>query len=151
MAFSTIDFIKESNRIEGIVREPTVEEIAEYARFMALSEITMEDVTNFVKVYQPGAMLRDKVGLNVRVGSHVPIPGGPKVKRELGYIISAANMHKGSDKYAFEIHKNYEDLHPFSDCNGRSGRMLWAWQMQKKSLALGFLHMFYYQSLQYTR
>ena len=37
------------------------------------------------------------------------------------------------------------------DGNGRSGRILWAWQMIEHNinpgLSLGFLHTFYYQAL----
>ena len=45
----------------------------------------------------------------------------------------------------------YETLHPFMDGNGRSGRILWAWQMIEHNIApglsLGFLHAYYYQTL----
>lgn len=47
-------------------------------------------------------------------------------------------------------HVEYETLHPFMDGNGRSGRVLWAWQMRRDGrdpLQLGFLHAFYYQAL----
>ena len=51
----------------------------------------------------------------------------------------------------FGIHLRYETLHPFMDGNGRSGRILWAWQMLHHDIApgirLGFLHAFYYQTL----
>jgi len=51
--------------------------------------------------------------------------------------------------HAFEVHLDYEHLHPFTDGNGRSARMLWAWQMRE--FPLGFLHTFYYQALSLRR
>ncbi len=46
----------------------------------------------------------------------------------------------------FENHKRFENIHPFIDLNGRTGRALWLWQMGGEC-DLGFLHQFYYQSL----
>ena len=48
-------------------------------------------------------------------------------------------------------HVEYETLHPFTDCNGRSGRMIWLWQMLKQDrlvAGLSFLHSWYYSSLE---
>lgn len=45
-------------------------------------------------------------------------------------------------------------LHPFMDGNGRTGRAVWAWAMQRDGqdpFALSFLHRFYYQTLEYSR
>ena len=134
------NFIVESNAIEGIHREPTKEEIAEYYRFMSLEQVSIKDLVWFVNVYQPDARLRDEVGLNVRVGNYYPPKGGLLMPRLLKRILDAVDIFN-----AWETHTKYESLHPFTDCNGRSGRMLWMWQMKKAPL--GFLHTFYYQTL----
>ncbi len=134
------NFIIESNKIEGILRPPTAEERAEFTRFMTLPAVKLADLQQFVSIYQPNAMLRDRAGLNVRVGHHIPPFGGPKIRLQLEAILE--------NLFANTPHSNhvaYETLHPFTDGNGRSGRMLWAWQM--KSFPLGFLHHFYYQTL----
>ncbi|TAK97735.1 MAG: hypothetical protein EPO08_20865 [Rhodospirillaceae bacterium] len=154
--YSPIEFIRESNRIEGIVREPSVAEIAEHIRFMALDMITIEDLQQFVSVYQPGARLRDTPGMNVRVGNHVPPKGGTDIPRKLRCILSEVSSEaRIVEFHPFHIHQLYETLHPFTDGNGRSGRMLWAWQMnqwyREESLALGFLHRWYYDSLSFGR
>jgi len=144
------EFITESNKIEGIIRAPTAREISEFYRFMDLDAVTVHDLEIFVKAYQPDARLRDKVGLNVAIGGHRPTPGGPHVREQLEALLTRANRPQyitlpGEPDSAFEVHVAYEMLHPFTDGNGRSGRMLWAWQMRKFSL--GFLHTWYYQSL----
>lgn len=141
---SEIDFIRESNHIEGIHRDPTYAEIDEFHRFMALQKITVSELEAFVSVYQPGAVLRDKPGLNVRVGSYYPPKGGPDIRARLEGLLDCCDK---SDPYF--THVEYERIHPFTDGNGRSGRMLWAWQMRE--FPLGFLHHFYYQTLANSR
>lgn len=141
-------FIEESNRIERICRPPNTNEIKEFDRFMALEEISVAQLKKFVSIYQPDAILRNKVGLNVRLGSYHAPPGGRAITSALQEILSAANgtpPGRSRKEMAFFIHQKYEKLHPFTDGNGRSGRMLWAWMMQ--DFPLGFLHHWYYDSL----
>ncbi len=138
-------FIEESNAIEGINRAVTKEEVKETFRFIALDEITLEELQQFVSVMQPDALLRDKEGMDVKVGNHFPPKGGQYIKDELALLLEV--MLDGDPFYA---HKSYESLHPFMDGNGRSGRAIWLWQMLKlkKNFApMGFLQSYYYQSL----
>lgn len=137
-------FVSESNHIEGIERDPSEAEIEELKRFLALPKVTVEDLVHFVSVYEPSAMLREHRGMNVRVGDHVPPPGGPSIR-----IALQALLHR-NDLSPFTRHADYETLHPFTDCNGRSGRALWLHDM-KGNAPLGFLHTWYYQSLEAKR
>ena len=136
------DFIRESNHIERIRRDPSEAEVEEYWRFMKLRCVEVKDLILFVSVYQPGTRLRTKRGMNVFVGSHTPPPGSPEIRKKLQAMLDALNEYELSP---YRLHLAYENLHPFTDCNGRSGRMLWMWQMQ--FAPLGFLHTFYYQAL----
>jgi fido (protein-threonine AMPylation protein) len=138
-------FIEESNRIEGIHRLNTEAEMEEFERFMAQDDITLQDIKQFVSVYQPDAELRDRLGLNVYVGNHVPPAGDITIRTRLEDILNDANKAFDKQKTAYLIHQRYENLHPFTDGNGRSGRMLWLWMMREAPL--GFLHTWYYQSL----
>jgi hypothetical protein len=144
-------FIAESNCIEGIGKTLDRERDA-HAAFLALPALNMEDIVSFVGIVAPGHRLRDRNGLNVRVGEYVAPRGGPAIKARLHTILLSAN----TGAHPFGIHADYERLHPFTDGNGRSGRAIWLWQMLRTNRAeqarqLGFLHTWYYQSLEDQR
>jgi len=138
---------RESNLIEAIDDEDKDKELFDLmARFNQLDVVTVSDVIQFAESL--GGKLRDKPGMNVRVGNHTPIGGGPQVIKSLEDI---APMINSADPYLY--HHEFESLHPFTDGNGRTGRAIWVWQMlsQGRDLSLGFLHLWYYQSLSEAR
>lgn len=138
------DFIIESNQIEGIKKPAILTEIIAYKKFLALDTITLADLESFVKKIQPGAKLRRKRGMDVRVDNHAAPSGGPAILFELQLLLTRINARNLT---AYETHLRYERLHPFMGGNGRSGRALWLWMMGGEA-PLGFLHTFYYQTLQ---
>lgn len=136
------NFVVESNKIEGITREPTKAEIEAHKRFIMLDKVTIDDLVDFVKVVQPDAQLRNLPNIpGVRVGNHIAPPSGPYIQQHLQYILD--NIW---DLTPYRQHCEYLTLHPFTDGNGRSSRVLWLWRMNG-SAPLGFLHKFYYQTL----
>ena len=142
-------FVEESWHIEGL--EPSEETIEVLAGIHEYFVVKAEKVDAFriaelADAFTGGrGAIRDRIGMNVRVGEHVPIPGGVTVKTKLLEICDRAN----NDEDPHVIHRDFESLHPFMDGNGRTGRLLWLWMMhrQNKDCSLGFLHEWYYQSL----
>ena len=88
--FNLADFIIESNYIEGITTTSKLEIIA-YKEFL-LGPINVVSVEKLVSVIQPGAKLREKAGMNVQVGSHIPPKGGPNIKLPLETLLRVANL-----------------------------------------------------------
>jgi len=150
-------FIIQSNVIEGINRneEELQKDIVAHRELLEQKELTVENVSDFVCAIS-GAKLRDKKGMNVRIGSYKLPKGGEHIRSKLKMFLKDVNTGTFSIYFA---HNFYEDLHPFMDGNGRSGRAIWLWHMAHnkdvhytKILAKrDFLHEWYYQSLEAWR
>lgn len=146
-------FANESNLIENIVGlEYTMVHTRALERLLnAERMLIIADVDEFVRDVQPNARFRNRLGLDVYVGNHRPIPGGPDVQQQMAMLLQDIGLNRRSP---YECHQTYETLHPYTDGNGRSGRALWLWQMHKYHGYKGerlFLHQWYYDSLDNSR
>jgi hypothetical protein len=145
-----IDFVRESNKIEGITRDPSDAEIIAHQAILKLDQLTVGNIVWFVDMVQPGAKLREHRGMNVQIGNppvYVPPPGGTHIFSRLDGLLRGVNSGALGP---YEMHQAYEALHPFMDGNGRSGRAIWLWQIGGiDQVPRGFLTTWYYQSLQH--
>lgn len=166
MSFTTVtkkmivDFMLESNKIEGIDCT-TGDEVIAFEHFLGLNELYIGDVLNLLNRVAPGHLLRTGIGQEVWIGNHKAPAGGPNIMIALHEIMNTVVLwNQGlASASPFTVHRDFEKLHPFTDGNGRVGRAIWAWQMLhaplgtrelRVGLALGFLHEFYYQTLNAT-
>ena len=99
----------------------------------------------------------------VRVGSHVPPPPG-KVHDLMTELLAWVNGPAGDLAPVISsaiLHFRFEDIHPFADGNGRTGRLLALWELYRRGFDT--LHVFsvdeyywhnrqaYYRALQEVR
>jgi Fic/DOC family len=147
-AANLLAFQTESNHIEGI-DAVLDEEVQALERLLDSSKLWIGELVAYVSVCQPSAVLRDKKSVpGVRVGDHIAPPSGPKLMEDLCILLDKVNNFGKISSW--RAHVEYENLHPFTDGNGRSGRALWLWMCNGQA-PLGFLHSFYYQTLSNIR
>ena len=103
----TREMVAESNRIEGIQRPPTDAEIIEHERFVRLKNLSVSEIENYVRIYQPNARLRSMCGLNVIVGAHTPPAGGNLILAHLRALVTDINAARVG---AWDAHLRYETL-----------------------------------------
>lgn len=154
MNSALVEFVRRSNEIEGISGEPQEHEVRAHADFLAAGALTEGLVTDLAALLTGGyGRLRDTPGMNVRVGPHLPPPGGPMVAAELRGLLRRINEGHIDP---WTAHVEYEMLHPFMDGNGRTGRAIWLWHCGGVGALddlppLGFLHAFYYETLRHVQ
>jgi hypothetical protein len=147
-----LNFIVESFAIEGLnyhALSPSQKDnvLNAHTRFFQDDPLTLDSLKDFVAYVEPKAQLRTTPGQDVTVAEHVPMRGGEQVKHALIALLQQASTdRRPRNIVAFDYYWRYLYLHPFTDCNGRSARALWA-HLRGGIGEEGFLAQFHYNAL----
>ena len=121
------DFVRVSNRIAGIARDPTAAEISAHRGLLAANSLRVENLELFVHHVAPGAGLRGGLAANAEPGDEES-SRDEDLRADLATIVLAAQTRSASPH---RVHRIYRLLRPFTDGNGRCGRALWMWQVMR--------------------
>ena len=141
-------FMLESNRIEG---EDRLNPGDEEAYNLAMSGIKKEKTLLTIHKILTSHLDVDWSGkyrkYDVRVGKWVPSHHRMVPAEMADYFKQLPLMH------AWTAHNEFEKIHPFTDFNGRTGRLIWLSKTPNwEYVGIPFLQMYYYQTLeQYER
>jgi hypothetical protein len=116
------DFVRISNRMAGIDREPTSSEISAHRGLLAANALRVENLEMFVHHVAEGARVRDDRSPDEEA------PSAAEIKADLATIVLAAQKRATSPQ---RLHRIYTMLSPFTDGNGRCGRALLMWQIMR--------------------
>lgn len=104
----------------------------------SVSPITHEHVLGIHRLVSHGVMQQGEAGryrsIQVRVGKHVPPPPS-QVSGLMAELLEWWNRY--SQKWppvmtSAIVHHRFEDIHPFADGNGRTGRLLALWELYRR-------------------
>lgn len=119
------DFVRGSNRISGILREPTAAELAAHRGLLAAGSLRVENLELFTHHVAPGAVLRGSPGVDAASCDEMP---AADIRADLDTILLAAQTRSASPQ---RLHRIYKMLRPFTDGNGRGARAVWMWQVMR--------------------
>jgi Fic family protein len=144
------DFCKESNAIEGEKTARRSTDMAALETILKAEKLTEAVLLDAHRLYAEKSDLReDERGAyrkcQVYVGRYVPPKPSEVQKLMDDYFLFYGVQFVDS----YRAHCMFEQIHPFVDFNGRTGRALWLRLaiLEGYDCSLGFLHKFYYQTL----
>lgn len=144
-----VEYILESNAIEHVYGDKATEKSLKAWEFLSGKEqLTVEDILETHRIAFTGVIDVDRMPGKFRdhqvyVGSWVA-PNWQEVpklvedwigKNGTGYLLGqGCDVCEHTRTEVLSAHLDFEDIHPFSDGNGRLGRLLMLWMTEKAGL-----------------
>lgn len=138
MTNTEIEFLRESNAIEGIDDDGSLKQAKEAWKFLKKQKnLTIGVILKTHKILMLNQNLQpDQKGYfrrcEVMIGGFYGV-NWVKVPGEMAAWVKLAKSARTEDDTRFH-HVEYERIHPFIDGNGRTGRMFMNWQRLKIGL-----------------
>ena len=142
------EFLKESNAIEGVYDDDSLVQ-ARYAWDYLVTEKVMTPgvvlkTHKILMLHQP--LLPDERGyfrkIGVRVGNDIKMdwqniyPAIAQWCEHMNHTITLEAGQTEVETMCVSLHIQYEDIHPFVDGNGRTGRMFLNWWRVQRGISL---------------
>lgn len=149
-----LEFLRESNAIEGVYDQQSVDDALEaWSYLITKNKMTPYVVKQTHKILMKNQPLEEKYkgkwrDFEIYVGQRC----GADPLAISGYMgvwcrvinhsltIKYLDTERKKEWATQSLHVNYEIIHPFADGNGRTGRMFMNWQRLKMGLPLLIIH-----------
>lgn len=143
------EFLKESNAIEGVFDADSLEQAANaWYYLLAQKKIDLSVIKQTHKIlmrdqplptYEKGNLRK----VTVYIGGRQAMPSHELKEALLMWSFRMNKVWPGRvdlETVSKELHVEYEKIHPFTDGNGRTGRMFMNWFRLKHGLPLLIIH-----------
>lgn len=138
MSPEELEFLKESNAVEGVYNDDSLEDaIAAWEFLMRKNVMTLENIkaTHRILMRRQPHIRKSEIGefrtINVYV-SNKPMMDPKMIQPTLLMQFCLPTMRVRPKPDWKALHIEYERIHPFVDGNGRTGRMMMNWTRIKR-------------------
>lgn len=134
------EFLRESNAIESVyTNEAKIDAWDAWKFLFQFDELTLSRILECHRLLMKN--LNNRIAGKIR---NVDVYVGGMVKLNPLKIIEELNdltlIYPMTEEQIKQWHVNFEDIHPFEDGNGRTGRLLLNWQRVKNGLPILIIH-----------
>jgi Fic family protein len=144
------EFIKESNAIEDVWTDEAITDSLEAWEWLTseVTTLTLKDILlvhyGILRNIEPdiAGKLRGEIGVDVWIGGRQGARYWDVGSRLCDWIrhINDKKLAQWSGEDIKRMHISFEEIHPFADGNGRSGRLIYCWMRQQLDLPIHIIY-----------